>query len=70
MTREEAFNSFTSAAAYSGHQETIIGTLDVGKKADFIILSDNPFSVEESKLWSNKVLETWVNGKRVHKLIE
>jgi hypothetical protein len=64
MTRLEAFNTFTQAAAYSGHQEEIIGSLAKGKKADFILVEDDPFTIEESNLWKNKVLSTWVNGKR------
>ncbi len=67
MTRLEAFNSFTHAAAYSGHQENIIGTLAKGKKADFILLQDNPFTIDESEIWKNQVLATWVNGKPVFK---
>ncbi|MEW6981917.1 amidohydrolase [Colwelliaceae bacterium 6471] len=66
MTRIEAFKSFTIDAAYSGHQESIIGSLSTGKKADFVLLEDNIFTIAESKLWQNKVLATWVNGKKVY----
>jgi len=66
MTKFEAFNSFTQAAAYSGHQEHIIGSLGTGKKADFVLLQDNPFTVDESEIWKNKVISTWVNGKKVY----
>ncbi|MGB0937753.1 MAG: amidohydrolase [Colwellia sp.] len=65
MTRLEAFNTFTQAAAYSGHQEKIIGSLAKGKKADFILTEDDPFTIEESNLWKNKVISTWVDGKNV-----
>lgn len=66
MTRIEALKSFTIDAAYAGHQESIIGSLEVGKKADFILLSDNYFTSDESELWKNQVLQTWVNGIRVY----
>ena len=66
MTKIEAFNSFTQAAAYSGHQEDIIGSLAAGKKADFVILQDNPFTINESEVWKNQVISTWVNGKKVY----
>ena len=65
MTREEAFRSFTYDAAYSGHQETIIGSLAPGKKADFILVEDNLFTIPESDIWQNKVISTWVNGQQV-----
>lgn len=65
MTLEEAFRSFTLDAAYSGHQETILGSLELGKKADFIIIDQDIFSIKPTEIWKTKVLETWVNGKKV-----
>ena len=47
MTPLEAFRSFTIDAAYSGHQENIIGSLAKGKKADFILLDRNIFTMPE-----------------------
>jgi predicted amidohydrolase YtcJ len=66
MTRLEAFRSFTIDAAYSGHQEGLIGSLAVGKKADFILLSDNFFTIPASKIWQSNINETWVNGSKVY----
>ena len=65
MTPEEAFASFTIDAAYAGHQETILGTLEPGKKADFILLDQDIFTVSPSDIWKTQVLETWVNGSKV-----
>ena len=65
MTRFEALKSFTIDAAYSGHQEKLLGSLEPGKKADFIILKDDYFKTSETQLWQNQVIETWVNGKQV-----
>ncbi|MDT0604847.1 amidohydrolase [Thalassotalea castellviae] len=67
MTRVEALKTFTIDAAFAGHQEKIIGSLAPGKKADFILLTDNYFTSDESKLWQNQVLSTWVNGIQVYK---
>jgi predicted amidohydrolase YtcJ len=66
MTRVEALKTFTIDAAYAGHQEKIIGSLAAGKKADFILLTDNYFTNDETKLWQNQVLSTWVNGVKVY----
>jgi predicted amidohydrolase YtcJ len=56
---------FTLDAAYAGHQENLIGSLEAGKKADFILLADDIFTLPESKIWQGKVLQTWVAGKKV-----
>jgi predicted amidohydrolase YtcJ len=66
MTRLEAFRSFTIDAAYSAHQEKVIGSLAAGKKADFILLENNYFTQNQQNIWNNKVLATWVNGKQVY----
>lgn len=65
MTTEEAFASFTIDAAYAGHQETLLGTLESGKKADFILLDQDIFEISPTEIWKTQVLETWVNGKEV-----
>jgi len=65
MTAVEAFASFTIDAAYSGHQENLLGTLEPGKKADFIILDRDIFAIDESEIWKIEVEQTWVNGRRI-----
>ncbi len=65
MTMIEAFASFTIDAAYSGHQENLLGTLEPGKKADFIVLDRDIFSIPRSEIWQTQVEQTWVNGQRV-----
>ncbi len=66
MTPLEAFRSFTLDAAYSGHQENIIGSLAKGKKADFVLLDNNLFTMPEQDIWKMSVDKTWVNGKLVY----
>jgi predicted amidohydrolase YtcJ len=66
MTRLEALRSFTIDAAYAGHQENILGSLEKGKKADFILLENNYFTQNQQNIWKNKVLATWVDGKKVY----
>ena len=66
MTLAQAFNSFTYAAAYAGHQENIIGSLKKGKKADFIIVDKDIFALNPKAIWQTNVLATWVNGKQVY----
>lgn len=64
VTREQAFKGFTLDAAYAAFQEDMIGSLEVGKQADFIIIDRDIFAVDESLIRDTRVLETWVAGKR------
>lgn len=59
MSREKALYGMTMANAIMLDLQTRVGSLEVGKDADFIVLSGDPFSVY------TKVLETWIEGKRV-----
>ncbi|MDT8428807.1 MAG: amidohydrolase family protein [Pseudomonadales bacterium] len=65
MSMNEAFASFTIDAAYAGHQEEQLGTLEPGKLADFIILDQDIFSIDPAEIWQTTVAETWVNGRLV-----
>ncbi len=65
LSREQALRAFTVDAAYSGHQENQLGSLENGKWADFIIIDQDYFTVPDSEIWKIEVLETWVAGKRV-----
>jgi len=66
LTRLEALRSFTLDAAFAAHQEQVLGTLETGKWADFIVLDQDYFTMPESDLWKIKVLQTYVAGKRVN----
>ena len=59
MSRKAALRGLTLAGAEMLDLQDRIGSLEVGKDADFIILSGNPLSVYA------KVLETWVEGEKV-----
>ena len=65
LTRVEALRGFTLDAAYAGHAEDRIGSLEVGKWADFIVIDRDYFTVPERQIADIKVLQTWVAGKRV-----
>ncbi|KAJ9639252.1 hypothetical protein H2204_003863 [Knufia peltigerae] len=57
-----AFAAATHGAAYSCFMDSITGTLEAGKKADFIVL-DMKWSPDD--LLQAKVLQTWFGGKKV-----
>jgi predicted amidohydrolase YtcJ len=66
LTRAEALHSFTLANAYAAHQEDILGSIEPGKWADFIIIDRDYFTVPESEIDDIQTLETWVAGKKVY----
>jgi hypothetical protein len=43
-----------------------VGSIEVGKYADFIVLDSDPRDVPADKIKEVRVLETWVNGCLVH----
>ena len=65
MTLEQALRAFTLDAAYASHQEKVIGSLEPGKFADFVLLDRDIFAIEPQTIWQTEVLETWVEGERV-----
>jgi predicted amidohydrolase YtcJ len=67
MTREQALKSYTLDAAYGAFEENIKGSLEVGKLADFVILSRDIMTIPEEELLETKVEMTIVGGRVVYK---
>ncbi|KAJ4468274.1 amidohydrolase family-domain-containing protein [Lentinula aciculospora] len=70
LTREEALRGMTIDPAYASFTESFLGSLEVGKRADFVIFSQDIMSVPVNKILSTKVLATAVDGKLVYGVIE
>jgi len=68
ITAEQALLTYTKNAAYASFEENIKGTLQVGKLADFVVLSGDLFKVEAAKIKEVKVLQTYVGGELVFDL--
>jgi len=66
MTRQEALRAFTLDAAWAGHAEDAVGTLEPGRRADFILVDRDYFRVPARDIWKTRVLQTWVGGRRVY----
>jgi len=62
----DALRAITIWAAYQGFQEDIKGSLKPGKMADFVILDQNPLTVEPEALRTLRVMETIKHGKTIY----
>jgi predicted amidohydrolase YtcJ len=60
---EEALKAYTLGAAFANSREQEVGSLELGKKADFIVLDKNPLETPVSEISKIQVLETWVDGQ-------
>ncbi|WLI88524.1 amidohydrolase [Massilia sp. R2A-15] len=66
MNVREAFRCFTLDAAYAAHQENVVGSLEAGKWADFIVVDRDLFTIPASDIRKTVVLQTWVAGRQVY----
>lgn len=66
LTREEALKSMTIWAAKGYFAEGRKGSIEVGKEADFVILSDDIMTIEDEKIPEVKVVNTFINGEMVY----
>jgi predicted amidohydrolase YtcJ len=67
MSLKEAFRCFTLDAAYAGHQEKTLGSLEAGKYADFIVIDRDLFKISPYDIYKIGVIETWVAGRQVYR---
>ena len=67
VTPLEALKATTIDAAYQYFEESTKGTIEVGKLADLVILSDNPLTVPPARIAEIRVLETIKEGKTVYR---
>jgi predicted amidohydrolase YtcJ len=66
LTTYEALRGFTLDAAYAGFAEDEVGSLQPGKRADFVVLAEDPLAIEPARLRSLTVRATYVDGHPVY----
>ncbi|EAU91349.2 amidohydrolase [Coprinopsis cinerea okayama7 len=66
LTREEALRGMTIDPAYASFTESELGSLEVGKLADFVVLSADIMSIPENEIMATKVLATAIDGDVVY----
>src|SRR5688500_16784234 len=62
----EAVRAYTIGSAYAEFQEKQKGTIEVGKLADFVILSDDIFTIDPARIHEVKIVATVLDGRVVY----
>ena len=66
VTLAEAIAGYTLGAAFAGRREKTEGSLEPGKVADLIVVSQNVFEIDPHKIAGTKVVTTMVGGRVVY----
>ena len=62
---DDAIRAITIDAAYQIFADNIVGSLEVGKQADLVVLEKNPRKTPPAEIRNIKVNGTWIDGKQV-----
>ncbi len=65
ITVAEAVHAYTMGSAYASFEEKIKGSIEPGKLADLVVLSDDIFAIDPVKIADTKVYMTVFDGKIV-----
>jgi predicted amidohydrolase YtcJ len=68
MTIQEALRAHTMGSAYAGHEEHVKGSIEVGKMADLVVWSTDPYTATMKELWEMVAEMTLVDGEIVHQI--
>ena len=66
LSREEAIRGMTIWAAKADFLENETGSIEAGKKADFIILDKDLMHIPENEILNTKIVATYSGGKKVY----
>jgi predicted amidohydrolase YtcJ len=66
LTREEALRGITIDPAYASFTDDTLGSLEIGKRADFVVLSQNIMEIPPEDILNTKVYATVLDGRPVY----
>ena len=67
LTRAEALRGFTLDAAYAAFMEGEVGSIEPGKRADFVVLSRDVMTAPPEDILGTRVLATYLDGAPVYR---
>lgn len=70
LSRVEAIRGFTVDAAWAAFMESEVGSLEAGKRADFIVLDRDLMTIDKNDIPKVQVLETWLDGQMVWRKVD
>ena len=66
LSRSEALKGMTKWAAYANFEEDEKGSIEVGKVADFVMLTNDIMVLNDSEILATEVLATFLGGEMVY----
>ena len=66
ITVDEALQVNTINGAYNSHEEAIKGSITPGKLADFVVLADDPHTIDKTKIKDIEIVQTVTGGSTVY----
>lgn len=62
---KDVIKAYTITPAYTMRQENLVGSIEVGKHADLIVIDQNLFEIPVNQINKTKVLQTYLRGEKV-----
>ena len=65
LTAEQAIRAYCLGSAYAGRAESWSGSLQVGKAADFVVLSNDPTTLDAAQIAQLRAEKVFIAGQPV-----
>jgi len=66
LSRTTALRAYTQGAAYAAFQEDTVGSISAGKRADFVVLSQDLLTVPAPHFLDTEIVATYIDGAPVY----
>ena len=65
LEAQTALRAVTIDAAYQIGKEDVLGSISLGKHADFVVVEENPLQTDSNRIRDIKIQQTWLAGECV-----